>query len=199
VEEAAYGEGKGVIEARKGPLLLLGADDDIHRELLLLGELGRDIEVLDKLGRTELVVHDVADHVIGVFADYPTIIDQAGDLAGDPWRRWRMLLGLDTDAFLIVLLLVVPIFIVVVIVRGRLWHPLSVLDDVAEEAGAPFGVPIPGRERVPVCGCDGVGRVTSEEGSKHGSAMMNLLDAFRPFLRDRWHSSGRFTSGHITS
>jgi hypothetical protein len=43
-------EGEGVVEAGEGPLLLLGADDDGHRELLLLGELERDIEVLAKLG-----------------------------------------------------------------------------------------------------------------------------------------------------
>jgi hypothetical protein len=57
-------EGEGVVKAGEDPLLLLGADDDGHRELILLGELGRDIEVLAKQGRTEVVVRDMANHVV---------------------------------------------------------------------------------------------------------------------------------------
>jgi hypothetical protein len=110
------GEGEGVVDAWEGPLLLLGADDDGHHELLLLGELGRDVKVLAKLGCAEVVVRGVADHVIGVIVDHPTVVDQARDLAGDPWRWWRRLLGLDANAFLIALLVV----LLLVIVRGGL-------------------------------------------------------------------------------
>jgi hypothetical protein len=107
-------EAQGVVEPGEVPLLLLGADEDGHSELLLLGELGRDVERLAALGRTEDVVRNVADHVIGVVADHLTDVDLAGDLIGDTWRWWRRLLGLDTDASLVVLLFVVILIIIIV-------------------------------------------------------------------------------------
>jgi hypothetical protein len=42
----------------------------------------------------------------------------AEDLAGDPWWRWRRLLGLDTDASLVIVL------VIIVVVRGHFRHPL---------------------------------------------------------------------------
>jgi hypothetical protein len=41
-----HGEGEGIFIAWEGPLLLLGTDDDVHRELLLFGKLGRDVKGL---------------------------------------------------------------------------------------------------------------------------------------------------------
>jgi hypothetical protein len=38
---------------------------------------------LAKLGCAEVVVGDMPDHVVGVVVDHPTIVDLAGDLAGD--------------------------------------------------------------------------------------------------------------------
>jgi hypothetical protein len=142
-----HGEGQGVVEPRKVPLLLLGADEDGHDELLLLGELGWDVEQLTALGRTEDVVRDVANHVIGVVAGHPAVVDVAGDLTGDTWRRWRRLLDLETNAslvFVFVILLFIVIFVVVIIVvvvRGRLRSLLLILIGIAKVAGVPLGVP----------------------------------------------------------
>jgi hypothetical protein len=74
-------------------------------------------------------------------------------------RWWRRLLGLDADAFLVVL----------VIVGGRLWHPLPVLVTVAEVAGAPFGVPHVRHEPVLVRGGDGVRQVTPQVHREQGT------------------------------
>jgi hypothetical protein len=57
-------EGKGVLNPWEGPHLLLLADEDGHRELLLLGELGRHDVWLAKVGRLEVVVDDMVDHVV---------------------------------------------------------------------------------------------------------------------------------------
>jgi hypothetical protein len=83
-------EGEGVLKLEEGPLLLL-ADEDGHRELLLLSELGRYDDRLAKLGRLEVVVHDVVDHVIRIVADHPAVVDLTGDLAWWPlvWRPRR--------------------------------------------------------------------------------------------------------------
>jgi hypothetical protein len=40
----SHGEGEGILDAGKGPHVLLGADEDSHPKLLLLGELGRHDE-----------------------------------------------------------------------------------------------------------------------------------------------------------
>jgi hypothetical protein len=61
-----HGKDQGVIEPREGPPLLLLTDEDDHRELLLLGELGRHDERQAKVGSLEVVVDDVVDHVISV-------------------------------------------------------------------------------------------------------------------------------------
>jgi hypothetical protein len=56
--------------------LLLLADEDGDGELLLLGELGRDLKGLATVGGLKVV-------------DHPAIVDLAGDLAADTRRRRR--------------------------------------------------------------------------------------------------------------
>jgi hypothetical protein len=133
-------EDQGVVEPREHPLLLLLSDEDGHCELLLLGELRRHDELLAKVGRLEVVVDDMVDHVVRVVVDHPAVVDLARDLAADTWRRRRRLLGLDTDVVVVFVLVVLVnvVRVIFVIVRVRHRRPIPVPVGVTEVAGVPL-------------------------------------------------------------
>jgi hypothetical protein len=83
------GGGGATKRARECPPLLLLADEDSHRELLLLGELGWHVVGPATVGGLEVLVDNIVHHVIRVIADHPTIVDLAKDLASDTRRRRR--------------------------------------------------------------------------------------------------------------
>jgi hypothetical protein len=69
---------------------------------------GRHDVGLAAVGRLEVVVDDMIDHIVHVVTDHPAILDLAGDLAADT----RRLLVLEADASVVVVLLVVLLIVV---------------------------------------------------------------------------------------